>query len=180
MRVSLGMLLLLLLGPAGIVAAETHPFSIHDMLAMDRISDPQVSPDGTRVVFGLRSTDLEANRGRSDLWSVGIDGADLRRLTSHPTGESNPRFHPDGGSLFFLSSRSESSQVWRIPLDGGEAVQLTELPLEVTSLAVAPDGKSLVVSMEVFPDCEKSSGYILRHTERLRLGSTKSIIKPPG
>ena len=29
---------------------QTHPFSVHDMLAMDRISDPKVSPDGKRVV----------------------------------------------------------------------------------------------------------------------------------
>ena len=36
----------------------THPFSIHDMLAMDRLSDPQVSPDGKRIVFVRRKTDL--------------------------------------------------------------------------------------------------------------------------
>ena len=43
------------------------------MLAMDRIGDPQVSPDGSRIVFVLRTTDLEANRGRTDLWLVGSD-----------------------------------------------------------------------------------------------------------
>jgi hypothetical protein len=44
-------LLVLALGlPAG-AAAEIHPFSVHDMLAMDRISDPRVSPDGTQVAF---------------------------------------------------------------------------------------------------------------------------------
>jgi hypothetical protein len=45
-------------------ADETHPFSVHDMLAMDRISDPQVSPDGQYIVLVLRKTDLEANKGR--------------------------------------------------------------------------------------------------------------------
>jgi len=52
-----------------------HPFSVHDMLAMDRISDPQVSPDGKRVAFVVRKTDLEANRGRTDLWLVDADGS---------------------------------------------------------------------------------------------------------
>ena len=46
----------LLLAAAGQAAATTHPFSVHDMLAMDRISDPRVSPDGTRVVFTVRVT----------------------------------------------------------------------------------------------------------------------------
>ena len=53
---------------------STHPFSVHDMLAMDRIGEPQVSPDARHIAFTLRVTDLEANKGRTDLWLVGIDG----------------------------------------------------------------------------------------------------------
>ena len=93
-------------------AQESHPFTIHDMLAMDRISDPQVSPDGTRIVFGLRKTDLEANRGRSDLWLIAPDGSGLRQLTSHEASDGNARWSVDGQTIFFLSSRSGSSQVW--------------------------------------------------------------------
>jgi dipeptidyl aminopeptidase/acylaminoacyl peptidase len=137
-------------GPAAVVAEDTHPFSVHDMLAMERISDPQASPDGNRVVFVVRSTDLEANRGRTDLWVVDVDGTRLRRLTSDPAGDSNPRWSPDGKHIWFVSSRSGSSQVWRIAVDGGEAVQASELPLDVGSLAVSPTGEHLAVSMEVF------------------------------
>ena len=45
---------ILVLCGLGVVAAadQTHPFTVHDMLAMNRISDPQVSPDGKHVVFG--------------------------------------------------------------------------------------------------------------------------------
>ncbi len=103
----------------GNVTAETHPFSIHDMLAMERISDPQVSPDCKRIVFVLRTTDLEANRGRTDLWLVGVDGNGLKRLTTHPQNDLNPRWSPDGQSIWFLSTRSGSSQVWRIRANGG-------------------------------------------------------------
>ncbi|KPK74711.1 MAG: peptidase S9 [Phycisphaerae bacterium SM23_30] len=131
--------------------AQTHPFSIHDMLAMDRISDPQVSPDGKTVVFVVRRTDLEANRGRTDLYLVGTDGSSLRRLTTDPAGDFNPRWAPGGGSIYFLSTRSESSQVWRIRIDGGEAEQITDEPLDVGNLIVAPDGKHLGFTMEVFP-----------------------------
>jgi dipeptidyl aminopeptidase/acylaminoacyl peptidase len=146
------MALLLIAGLASPQAAEkTHPFGVHDMLAMDRISDSQVSPDGRWIAFNVRETDLEANRGRTDIWLVGTDGQGLRRLTSHPAADFNGRWSPCGQWIFFLSTRSGSSQVWRIKVDGGEAEQVTRLPLDVGGLLVSPAGGTLAVTMEVFP-----------------------------
>jgi len=133
-------------------ASPTHPFSVHDMLAMDRVSNVQVSPDGAQVVFVVRETDLEADRGRTDLWLVSSDGSTLRRLTTHPESDSNPRWAPDGRSIWFVSSRSGSSQVWRIAVDGGEATQVTDEPLDVANLILSPDGKYIAYTMQVFPD----------------------------
>ena len=48
---------------AGEEAVSSHPFSIDDMLAMRRISEPQVSPDGKNIVFGLKTIDLKENKG---------------------------------------------------------------------------------------------------------------------
>jgi dipeptidyl aminopeptidase/acylaminoacyl peptidase len=132
-------------------SAETHLFSVHDMLAMDRISDSQVSPDGKWIIFNVRETDLEANRGRTDIWLVGTDGQNLRRLTTNPAADYNARWSPCGKFIFFLSTRSGSSQVWRIKVDGGEATQVTRLPLDAGNLVVSPDGKTLAITMEVFP-----------------------------
>jgi dipeptidyl aminopeptidase/acylaminoacyl peptidase len=146
------MALVLIAGLASPQTAEkTHPFGVHDMLAMDRISDSQVSPDGRWIAFNLRTTDLEANRGRTDIWLVGTDGQGLRRLTSHPAADFNGRWSPCGQWIFFLSTRSGSSQVWRIKVDGGEAEQVTRLPLDVGGLLVSPAGGTLAVTMEVFP-----------------------------
>jgi WD40 repeat protein len=122
-------------------ADETRPFSVHDMLAMERVSDWQVSPDGRLAVFGVSTTDLDANRRRNRLWLVETDGAGLKPLTSAAGGDAHPRWSPDGRSVLFLSSRSGSSQIWRIAVDGGEAEQVTRLPLDVGSFAVSPDGR---------------------------------------
>ncbi|MCJ7442121.1 MAG: hypothetical protein MUO25_11160, partial [Thermoanaerobaculaceae bacterium] len=132
-------------------AAETHPFSIHDMLAMDRISDPRVSPDGKVVAFAVSVTDLEKNKRRSDLYLAALDGSWVRRLTTHDAGDTQPRWSRDGKSIYFVSTRSGSSQVWRIAVDGGEAQQVTNLPLDVDALEVGPTGNFLVFSMAVLP-----------------------------
>jgi dipeptidyl aminopeptidase/acylaminoacyl peptidase len=147
----LAALLLALATP--LAATDSHPFAASDLVAMARLTDPRVSPDGSQVAFVLRTTDLAANRGRSDLWLVPLAGGDARRLTTAPENDTEPRWSPDGGSLFFLSSRSGSSQVWRLPLAGGEAEPVTDLPLPVANLLVSPDGSHLAFSLEVFPDC---------------------------
>lgn len=158
MRCKVLVTILLMLGLLGGVSAvysqETHPFTVHDLLAMDRISETQVSPDGKWAVFTLRKTDLEANRGRTDLWLVGVDGAGLRQLTSHPGSDFSPAWSRDGKSIWFLSTRSGSAQVWRIAIDGGEAEQKTNLPFDAGTFQLSPDNALLAVTMEVFPECE--------------------------
>jgi dipeptidyl aminopeptidase/acylaminoacyl peptidase len=140
----------LLLG-APTFAADTHPFSVQDMIAMDRISDPRVSPDGQSVAFTLRVTDLAANKGRRDLWIAPVSGAPARRLTAHEADDTQGRWAPDGKSLFFVSSRTGSSQVFRLSLEGGDAQPVTSVPQDVDALEVAPGGKHLVFALPVFP-----------------------------
>jgi dipeptidyl aminopeptidase/acylaminoacyl peptidase len=140
-----------LLLPIGALPAATHPFGVDDMLAMQRVSDIRVSPDGTQVAFTLRTTDLEANRGRKDVYVSALERPALRRLTTHEANDSTPSWAPDGRTLYFLSERSGSAQVWRIGLDGGEAEAVTHLARDVETLEVAPDGRTLVLSISVIP-----------------------------
>jgi dipeptidyl aminopeptidase/acylaminoacyl peptidase len=129
---------------------ERHPFTVHDMLAMDRLSEPRVSPDGQWIVFTVRETDLAANRGRTDLWLCRADGSGVRRLTANPAADFNPRWD-DRGRIWFLSTRSGSAQVWVIDPSGGEARQATSLPLDVNLLELALQARAMILALEVYP-----------------------------
>ena len=126
-----------------------------DLNMLARVSDPQVSPDGRYVVYVQRETDLEANRGRTDLWLLDLatPKAKPRRITQHVSNDAHPRWQADSSSVYFLSSRTGSQQVWRLPLAGGEAVQITDYPLDVGSFRFSLDGARIALSMEMFPDC---------------------------
>jgi Tol biopolymer transport system component len=116
MRICLVMALVLpLAGPA--LPADTHPFSVHDMLAMDRISDPRVSPDGQSVAFTVRVTDLEGNKGRNGIWIAPTAGGAARRVTSQEANDTQARWTPDGRDLFFVSTRAGSAQAFRIDIN---------------------------------------------------------------
>ncbi|HLP57705.1 MAG TPA: hypothetical protein VK186_02700, partial [Candidatus Deferrimicrobium sp.] len=138
-------------GAANVYGAEPHPFTVHDLWAMDRISGEKVSPDGKLIVFVLRKTDLEANKGRTDLWLIGIDGKGLKQLTTDPANDSSPCWSKDGKWIYFISSRSGSSQVWRIPAIGGTEEKVTDEPVDVANLILSPDNSRIAFTMDVFP-----------------------------
>lgn len=149
---------LALLASAPLLADAPHPFSIHDLVMLDRPSDPQLSPDGRFVAYELRETGYAANKGVTSLWLVptatgAAATAAPRRLTAAGVTSVDPRWRADGRSLYFLSGRSGSSQVWKLDLDGGEAQQVTHSPLDIESFRLSPDGRHLVASMQVFLDC---------------------------
>jgi len=151
MRSLVGFLLVALLVVPQLVSAEG--LDARDLVSLDRMSSLQVSPDGTRAVFVRRTTDLEANRGRTDLWMIDADGSDLRRLTSHEAGDWNPLWTPDGASILFLSSRGGDAQVWRISLGGGEAERITDIEGGVGNLVLSPTGTHIAYSINVYVDC---------------------------
>ena len=149
-------------GAAGVGAQGTpaqqgmaQPFTVEDMVRLKRVSDPQVSPDGRYVAYVVRETDIEANRGRTDLWLLDLTqkNAQPERLTTDPANDSSPRWAPDSRTIYFLSARGGSQQVWRIRTDGGEATRVTSYPLDVGSLKVSPRGDMLALSIAVFPEC---------------------------
>ena len=147
-------IVLVLSGP--LAGAVVKPFSAHDLVLMERVSDPQLSPDGSQLAYQLRETDLEANKGLNSLWLRAMGGADLapRRLTAPGLSSTSPRWSRDGQALYFLSARSGSSQVWRLALAGGDAQQVTQAPLDIGSFMLSPDGLRLLASMEVYTDCQ--------------------------
>ena len=161
----------------GLAAAEAvtanAAFNAEDLVRLKRLSDPQVSPNGRYVVYTLRETDIDANRGRTDLWLLDLktEQAPPRRLTQNPANDSSPRWSADGSNIYFLSTRSGNSQVWRLPLEGGEALQVTSYPRDVGSMELSPDGKHLAVTMEVFKDCNDLD---CTHQRLERLGKEKA------
>jgi acylaminoacyl-peptidase len=125
-----------------------------DQLAMmERVADPRLSPDGTRILYTVRTTDWAGNKGVSAAWVVERDGTS-RRLAVSDGGVASVRWAPDGNAIYFLSPRGGSSQVWRADRDGEAAVQVTSLPVDVTAFRLTPDGKTLVVALPVFIDCD--------------------------
>jgi len=132
---------------------KPHPFSVRDMVMMDRLGSPQPSPDGTWIVFTRRTYDWDADETSTNLWLVSIDGTQMRRLTTAKAHDLGPVWSPDGRTIAFTSTRSGSAQIWSIEPAGGEATQRSDFPVDVDNLKWSPDGSRFAFTAEVYPDC---------------------------
>jgi dipeptidyl aminopeptidase/acylaminoacyl peptidase len=121
-------------------AAKKHPIGPEDNWLLAHVGDPQISPDGTRVAYTVRTNDREKNERQTSVYVAPMDGGAPPRRFSYGTKDGSPRWSPDGRYLAFISGRNEKGQIYLAPLDGGEARELTKAPHGVNEIAWSPDG----------------------------------------
>ena len=133
-------------------AAFAATLDVETMLRIQRISDPQLSPDGKTVAFAAQRVDLAANKKTSQIYVVSLDGSAPKPLTTEGSND-RPRWSPDSKRLLFISDRAGSSQVWAMNADGSSQKQVTKLATEASGVLPFPDGKRILFLSEVYPEC---------------------------
>ncbi len=129
------------------------PFTFDAMMRLQRIDDPQLSPDGKLVAFTVQTVDLPNNIKPVQIYTVPVDGGVPQMITHEGGSNTRPRWAPDGKRIFFVSDRSNGSQVWSMNADGSDAKPVTHLPTEAGGVILSPDGHLMVFTSDVYPDC---------------------------
>ena len=123
-------------------AAEPAPkarFQPLDVFQLEYASDPQISPDGKRIVYERSFMDIMTDRRRSNLWLVNTDGTDHRPLTTGNGNDGSARWSPDGRRLAYVSASDGTSQIWVRWMDTGQAAKLTNLLKPPRGLSWSPE-----------------------------------------
>ncbi len=133
---------------------EQRRFQMADVFELEYASDPQISPDGTQVVYVRNFMDVMKDVSRSSLWSVTSDGSAHRPLTEGNGSQQHPRWSPDGTRLAYVATVNGSPQLHLRWSDTGQTARLTQLTRPPTSLTWSPDGKWIAFSMLVPEEVE--------------------------
>jgi dipeptidyl aminopeptidase/acylaminoacyl peptidase len=132
-------------GSAAVAATPgTGRLTAMDVFSIEYVDDPEVSPDGTRVVYARRWADVFSDRWVSNLWVVGTDGRDNRPITTGIRADMSPRWSPDGTRVAYISSEDGGvPQIVVRWMDTGQLARLTNLAYPPAGLAWSPDGRQI-------------------------------------
>ena len=123
------------------------PFQSLDVFSLEWVSDPQISPDASQIVYKRNGFDIMKDKSRGGLWILNIDGSSHRKLTSREVNESNARWSPDGKRIAFISSTDEGSELYMYWVSTGQIAKLSQLEMSPGNLTWSPDGKQLAFTM---------------------------------
>src|ERR1043165_2666936 len=147
-------IVLLALSTFALAQATAHRLTINELLKVRRISDPQVSPDGRTVAFTITDPDKAANKSKTQIYLVSVDGGEPRQLTNGDQSSESPRWSPDGKRLAYIGD----SQVWTIDVATGEKKKVTNAPTGADVPVWSPDGKWIAFTSDVYPECTTEEG----------------------
>ena len=134
------------------LADNLRSFERMDVFELEWVSDPQISPDGQRVVYVRNGMDVMSDGKWSRLWLIDTDGSDNTPLTGRDTDESNPAWSPDGRRIAFTSESDAGTEVFVVWIETGKSARLTQLNRAPKSLSWSPDGAHIAFRMLVPED----------------------------
>ena len=154
------------------IAIADGKMSPEALLAFGRMSDPQVSPDGKHIMYGVSYTSVKENRSVRNLFICNIDGSDNQQITKSGKSISNARWKKDGSGIYFLMQ----GQIWEGKVDkrkGGweldDISQVTDIPGGISEFKISPDESMFMYSAYVksavksptdcYEDLDKATAY---------------------
>ena len=130
------------------VAIENGVMTPEVLLALGRISDPQLSPDGSKILYGVAYQNIEENNSLRNLYICNPDGSGKVQLTNEKKSVSNARWSKDGKTIFFL----QGGQLWKAPFKGGKLgkkVKLSDIPNGIGEFKIAPNEAQIIYTSTV-------------------------------
>ena len=135
-----------------------------------RIADVTVSPDEKKILYSATYYDIPQNKSNRELFTMNIDGGDVKQITRTAVNENAAVWTPDGKKIAFLSSENGTMQLWEMDLNGEDRKAVSAVEGGITGFIFSPDMKKILYSKEVkagktvkdlYPDLDKCNAKVI-------------------
>lgn len=131
------------------------------LLSFGRLSDPQASPDGKKILYSVSYTSIEENRSCANLYICNIDGSGAEQVTFDGKSISNARWSTDGSKIIYI----QGGQIWcgRLKHSGNEGyglvkrVRISDIEAGISEFKLSPDQKKIMYVSTVQSALKKPS-----------------------
>ncbi len=130
-------------------SAQKSDFSYLDVFDLQYVNNPQISPDGSWIVYQRMGFDVMKDKAVGQLWLIRPDGSQHQKLTSRETAESLSKWSPTADRIAFVAGTDEGSEIYMYWVKTGKVAKITQLPFSPSSLSWSPKGDLLAFSMNV-------------------------------
>ncbi len=151
--------------------SATGIFDIDALEALGRVGGIAVSPDGSKVLYGVSYESLEQNRSNNELWVMNVDGSDKQQITHTPKSEGGAVWIDGGRRIAFLYADDEGqAQVWVMNADGSDRQKVSDLKGGVSGFLFSPDQSRVVLignvkytrtAKDIYPDLPQATGRVI-------------------
>lgn len=151
--------------------SATGIFDIDALEALGRVSEPRVSPDGKRVLFGVSYESVPQNKSNRDLYVMNIDGTGVTRITKTAQSENSAVWIDNGTRIAFVyAEKGSSPQLWVMNADGTERHAATNIEGGIEGFLFSPDQSKVVListvkynrtAADIYPDLSKATGRVI-------------------
>lgn len=151
--------------------SATGIFDIDALEALGRVSEPRVSPDGKRVLFGVSYESVPQNKSNRDLYVMNIDGTGVTRITKTAQSENSAVWIDNGTRIAFVyAEKGSSPQLWVMNADGTERHAATNIEGGIEGFLLSPDQSKVVLirtvkynrtASDIYPDLPKATGRVI-------------------
>ncbi|MCG6186226.1 S9 family peptidase [Maribellus maritimus] len=143
-KIALPLLVIFTLVSSSVFSQSESPLSsnlkITDVFDMEFISDPQISPDGNKIIYVRNFMDIMTDQYHSNLWIINRDGSNNRPLTQGNQSDYAPKWSHDGSKIAFLSNQQDKKvKLYVMYLDTREIVALTNTKYAPGEINWSPD-----------------------------------------